>query len=270
MSATANSIRPFVLAETNWQTVQKTDYQVAILPWGATEAHNYHLPYATDNLQAEAVANESASRAWERGAHTIVLPCIPFGVNTGQLDIALCMNLNPSTQLAILTDLADVIVRAGIDKLVILNGHGGNHFKQMIRELAIRQPELFACSVNWYLAGGPLEYFDDPGDHAGDLETSMMLHLNPQWVRPLSEAGDGAARQFRFAAFKEGWATAQRQWSQVTSDTGVGDPSKATAAKGKAYFDACANKIADFLVELAQTPRNDLYEPATGHEPGNR
>ncbi len=66
----------------------------------------------------------------------VVLPTVPFGVNTGQLDVKLDINMNPSTQLALLNDVAEVLSRHGIPKLVILNGHGGNDFKQMIRELA--------------------------------------------------------------------------------------------------------------------------------------
>src|SRR5437868_4459643 len=79
--------RSYVLAETTWKTVDATAYEVAILPWGATEAHNYHLPYATDNIQSELVAIRAAERAWNRGARVVVLPTIPFGVNTTQLDI---------------------------------------------------------------------------------------------------------------------------------------------------------------------------------------
>ena len=86
-----NTSRPYVLAETNWKAVKDTDFTVAVLPWGATEAHNYHLPYATDNFQAEHVAIESARIAWDKDAKVIVLPTIPFGVNTGQMDIPLCI-----------------------------------------------------------------------------------------------------------------------------------------------------------------------------------
>src|SRR5688500_11085451 len=112
--------RPYLLAETNWKTVRDTRYDVAILPWGATEAHNYHLPYGTDVIETDAVAAESARRAWERGARVLALPCIPFGVNTGQLDIPFCMNMNPSTQAAVLADVAAVLDTHGVGKLVIL------------------------------------------------------------------------------------------------------------------------------------------------------
>ena len=58
--------RPWILAESTWKTVASTPYEVAVLPWGATEAHNYHLPYATDSIQCDALAAESARLAWER------------------------------------------------------------------------------------------------------------------------------------------------------------------------------------------------------------
>lgn len=248
-----------VLADTTWKTVREARYEVAVLPWGATEAHNLHLPYGTDTLQAERVAAESARVAEAGGARVVVLPGVPFGVNTGQLDVPLCLNMNPSTQAALLSDLADSVARAGVRKLVILNGHGGNDFRQMIRELQPRTP-LFLCTLNWYACVDPLPYFSTPGDHAGELETSMLLHLAPDLVLPLAEAGEGRARPFRVRALREGWAWAPRRWTRVTDDTGVGDPRAATAEKGAGFFDAVTRQIGGFLVELAAANPEELYE----------
>ena len=102
-------MRPFILAETNWKTIKDQKIELAVLPWGATEAHNYHLPFATDNILVQNIAIASAQSAWDKGARVIVLPTIPFGVNTGQLDIKININMNPSTQLAVLKDIIDVI-----------------------------------------------------------------------------------------------------------------------------------------------------------------
>src|SRR3954451_20166811 len=118
--------RPYILAETNWKAVRDTRFEVAILPWGATEAHNYHLPYATDTIQCDHVAASAARLAWEAGSRVIVLPTVPYGVQTGQLDNPLCINMNPATQAALLADVARSLDGQGIRKLVILNGHGGN------------------------------------------------------------------------------------------------------------------------------------------------
>ncbi|MEJ7663148.1 MAG: creatininase family protein [Hymenobacter sp.] len=251
--------RPYILAETTWQAVKDANFEVVVLPWGATEAHNYHLPYGTDNYQAEHVAAEAARRAWERGAKVVVLPAIPFGVNTGQLDITLDINLNPSTQLAILRDVVRVLARQGIPKLVLLNGHGGNDFRQILRELQAEFPGVFLSTATLFRIVDRGQFFDAPGDHADEMETSMMLHLAPALVRPLAEAGAGAAKQFRVRALRE-WAWAQRDWSQVTADTGVGDPAAASAEKGAAFLHAIIEQVSQFLVELAAADPRDMYE----------
>ncbi len=251
--------RPYILNELTWKTVRDARYEVAVLPWGATEAHNLHLPYTTDNIQAEEIATRATGRAWERGAKVVVLPLVPFGVNTGQLDIPLCVNMNPSTQALVLRDVAMSLAGQGIPKLVIFNGHGANDFRQMIRELQ-PQVSVFLCVINWYKVVDPQSFFSDLGDHAGELETSVMQHVAPERVLPLSEAGPGTARKFKIAGFREGWAWAPRQWRQVTDDTGSGDPAAATAEKGKRYVDAVTGKIADFLVDLARADTAKMYE----------
>ncbi len=252
-------MRPYILAENHWRTVEETPYEVAILPWGATEAHNYHLPYGTDVFEAEAVAAEAARIAWESGAKVTVLPCIPFGVNTGQFDVKLDINMNPSTQLAVLRDIVEVLNRQGIYKLIILNSHGGNDFKTMIRELGLAYPKMFLCQCHWFRALDQKLYFENKDDHAGEMETSIIMHLRPGLVRPLSEAGDGAAKSFRMKGIQEGWAWAERTWLKVTKDTGVGDPRKASAEKGERFFKDVTAKVAQFFREVAEADRDDLY-----------
>jgi creatinine amidohydrolase len=251
--------RPYILAESTWGVLRAQRFDVAVLPWGATEAHNYHLPYATDNIESEAIAAEAARLAWDRGAHVVVLPGVPFGVNTGQQDIPLCLNMNPSTQTAVLRDIGTSLVRQGVQKLVILNGHGGNDFKQIIRELQ-GELQLFVCQINWFTCIDAKPFFNEPGDHAGELETSLMLHVAPELVRPLTDAGAGAARRFRVQGLREGWAWTPRRWTQVTDDTGVGNPVHATPAKGAAYFKAVTERIAGFLQELAAADLAQMYE----------
>jgi len=251
--------RPYILAESNWKSVKDTPYEVAILPWGATEPHNYHLPYGTDNYETEAIAERAAEIAWKQGAKVVVLPTVPFGVNTGQLDLKLALNMNPSTQLTVLSDLASAIANQGVRKLLILNGHGGNDFRQMIREL---QPklDLFICTINWWTCVSSAQYFDEPGDHAGEMETSVMMSLEPDLLRPLAEAGAGKAKKFRLAGLRDGWAWAPRQWSKVSEDTGTGNPARSTVAKGEKFLGAVTEKIGGFLVDLAKTDTSDLYE----------
>ena len=251
--------KPWLIAETNWKTVREFTYEVAVLPWGATEPHNYHLPYGTDNMESEYVAAEAGRLAWEKGARVAILPAVPFGVQTGMLDLPFAVNMNPSTQEAVLGDIARSLEGQGIRKLLVLNGHGGNNFRQMIREL---QPDLgiLLLAADWYRAADWNEYFTEPGDHAGEFETSAVMHIRPDLVRPLSEAGDGHERKFRLKAMKEGWVWTPREWSEITDDTGVGNPELATAEKGARFLEACSRNLADFLVELADTDPDDIYE----------
>jgi creatinine amidohydrolase len=251
--------RPWVLAETNWEAVRSTGFEVAILPWGATEAHNRHLPYGTDTIEAQRLAEEAARLAWERGTRAIVLPPVPFGVNTMQLDIPLTVNMNPSTQLSVVADITHSLERVGILKLVIVNGHGGNDFRFIIRELQ-PETEVFLCTLNWWQAADAAAHFPNPGDHAGQMETSVMLHLAPELVLPVMDAGTGTERLPRIRALREGWAWTPRRWTQVTGDTGIGDPAGASSETGARFTAEIAARIAEFLVELAAADTDSLYE----------
>ncbi len=253
-------MRPYILAETNWKNIKNAEFDLAILPWGATEAHNYHLPYATDIIEADNIVAESAKIAWDNGAKIIVLPTIPFGVNTGQADIRLDININPSTQFAILSDIIEVLNRQGIYKLIILNSHGGNDFKSIIRELGLKFPKMFLCTCNWFQSVNKNDFFDYSGDHADEMETSLILYLAPQLVLPLAEAGDGKEKKNKIRNFEEGWVWSERRWSQVSEDTGIGNPKAATKEKGEKYFKAVTEKIANLFIELAKSDINNLYE----------
>ena len=253
-------MRPYILAENNWKNIKEMNVELVVLPWGATEAHNYHLPYATDNYQVDAIAADSAKIAWDAGHTVLVLPTIPFGVNTGQADIKLDMNLNPSTQLQILRDLIAVLNRQGIRKLLVLNGHGGNNFKPLLRELGLEFPQMFLSLCNWFGVGDRDRRFDAPGDHADEMETSVMLFLRPDLVRTLDEAGDGSAKESVVTGIREGWAWAEREWSKVTADTGVGNPKAATAEKGREHLNEVTGKIGSLMIELAKADLDHLYE----------
>ena len=253
-------MKPFILSESTWKTIKDQKTDLAVLPWGATEAHNYHLPYSTDNIMVEKIAADSAEMAWNSGSKVIVLPTIPFGVNTGQLDIRLDINLNPGTQLAILNDITDVLNRQEIFKLLILNGHGGNDFKPLIRELGTKYPKMFICSCDWYKSFSNSDFFENGGGHADEMETSIMQFLVPDFVLPLSEAGKGVGKKFRIKALNENWAWAERKWSKVTVDTGIGNPYKASPAKGEKCYKEVIGKIGNLIIELSGADINNMYE----------
>jgi creatinine amidohydrolase len=169
------------------------------------------------------------------------------------------MNLNPSTLARVITDLVESLEAHGIRKAVLLNGHGGNDLKWVLRELhRSTTVHMFLC--NWYkvAADGYASIFQEKDDHAGEMETSMGLAHFPDLV-DLAQADAGSVRPSRFAAINQGWVEITRPWHLLTTNSGSGDPRAATAAKGEALTQRVSQRIGDFLVELARSPLDETF-----------
>ncbi len=254
-------MKPYILEQTNWKQVKNVKYEVAVLPWGATEPHNYHMPYGTDSLETARIAGDAAEKAWQKGAKVMVLPVIPLGVqNMGQIELPFCLHTRPSTQKIILEDILSALSGQGINKLVLMNGHGGNDFKPLVRELQPQFPDMFISLVEWFKILDLSNYFEDEGDHAGEMETSVIQYYFPEYILPLEEAGEGKAKKFRLSGLNSKTAWAPRRWDKVSEDTGIGNPKAATPEKGKKFLDDVTSKIGDYFVELAACDLEDLYE----------
>lgn len=169
--------REIDLSETCYGRVRDLQYDLAVLPWGATEPHNLHLPYLTDCILAHDIAVDAARKALETcGVCCMVLPPVSMGSqNPGQRELPFCIHARYETQKAILTDIASSLRAQGMRRLVIVNGHGGNCFKNMIRDLAVEMPDLLIAAGDWYAACPAQDFFDEPGDHADELETDDAL-----------------------------------------------------------------------------------------------
>lgn len=254
-------MKPYILQETNWKHTQAEEFEIAVIPWGATEPHNLHLPYGTDTLETSKIAEIAAEKAWHKNAKAMVLPGIPLGVqNPGQIELPFCLHVSPSTQKIIVADLVKTLYNQGIRKIVILNGHGGNDFKPIIREIQVDFPDAFIGLVEWFKMAEAEAHFDEAGDHAGEMETSVMQYLFPDLVLPLDEAGEGKSTGFTLTGLNKKVAWTPRNWSKVSSDTGIGNPKNATPQKGEKCIETVTNIISDFFVELAQCQVEDLYE----------
>ena len=168
--------------------------------------------------------------------------------------------MSPSTQMVILKDVLNVLNRQGFQKFLILNSHGGNDFKTMLRELGLDFPKMLLSSCNWFQAMDKSQYFEEDGDHADEMETSIMMHLHPHLVLPLSEAGLGKEKKSSIKGFREKWAWMERKWSQVTEDTGVGNPKKSSPEKGKIFFNDVTDKISELIQDICKTELNELYK----------
>jgi creatinine amidohydrolase len=250
--------RPYILHDANYRQLLDARPNVAVLPWGATEAHNYHLPHGTDVIEAVTLAERAAELAHARGAKAVVLPAIPYGNDSQQLDQVATISISTATALAILTDVAQSLKWQGIDRLVLLNAHGGNEFKPLVRDVQLQTGMLIVVINFWQMRPDVVkEIFDDPGDHAGELETSFLLHARPELVQ-MDQAGPGATVPFRLKSLKQPGVWTPRPWAASHPDTGSGDPSRATAEKGRCYFDVLAEEVARVLMELSNAKKGEL------------
>jgi creatinine amidohydrolase len=253
-------MQPCRLDELNYGQVKANpSFDVAVLPLGATEPHNLHLPYGTDTFQVEVIAERACAIANGAGARVLKLPVMPYGTETNQMKFPLAMNLNPTTLARVITDLVESLATHGIFRCMLLNGHGGNDLKWVLRELHRQTPvHLFLC--NWFKVASDVytTIFQEKDDHAGEMETSMGLAHFPRLVS-LEQADLGAVRPSRFEAVNRGWVEITRPWHLLTTNSGSGDPRAATAAKGEALTKLVAERIGGFLQELASSPLDETF-----------
>jgi creatinine amidohydrolase len=252
------------LLHLNYATVKQQHYEVAVLPLGATEPHNLHLPYGTDVLEGRIVGEHICAAASQRGASVVLLPALPYGTETNLREFPLAMNINPSTLFAVVTDLIESLVQSGIRKVVLLNSHGGNDLKPLLRELYGKTPaHIFLC--NWYqtLTDEYSKIFEHLDDHAGELETSFALAYFPELVGRHADgsllADAGRTRPFRLRALQEGWVSITRPWHLLTTNSGAAPPHAATAEKGRRMMEVVVDRLGTFLVELSQAPIDDTF-----------
>lgn len=240
------------LSTTNWGEVKNHNYDLAVLPWGAVEPHNYHMPYLTDSILTHEIAKECANLAYEKAeVLSMVFPPLYLGSqNPGQWNLPFCIHFNSETQMAVISDIVTSLRKQNINKLVIINGHGGNTFKPVIRDLAMKCPDFMIIQCDWWSIFPREAYYEEKIDeHAGEQETSVMLHYHPELVA-METAGDGTPKPMKIEALnkKTGWMP--RHWQETTIDTGIGNPKKSTAEKGAKNVKDVVDRIADLLIEL--------------------
>lgn len=252
------------LAATNLGRLESERFEVAVIPTAAIEAHNRHLPEGQDFLHTTYVSRTSCAAAWERNAKVICLPAIPYGVDCNLLDFPLTIHVSQSTLDAMLRDIIGSLRHHGIRKIVILNGHGGNDFAPLIRQIQC-DTDAHVFNVNWWQVGQDKygEIFEKPDDHAGEMETSVALALYPELVE-MERAGSGIPAPFALEGLRKGWAKTSRRFSRVNDHCAAGDPSKATAEKGERYLDLVCSRISDFLVELAAAKIDESFPHVMG------
>ncbi|PWV97173.1 creatinine amidohydrolase [Hoeflea marina] len=239
---------------------------IAILPLGAHEQHGPHLPFETDTLIAQAVADRLAALA-PRGVVLTVLPVEPVGYSVEHLHVEGTRSLTPEAAIARWLAIAETVSRSGTRRLMLLNAHGGNSplLTIVATEARIRF-RMLAVATSWTRFGVPAGLIS-PEDkaldiHAGDIETSVMLAIRPDLVR-MDRLGDFPSRQADFAArFRHlraygphafGW-----KMSDLNRDGAAGRASRATAERGEAFLDHAVGGLAELLADMAAFDVDEL------------
>lgn len=244
---------------------------VAVLPVAATEQHGPHLPLSVDQTLVDGVI-AAALPHLPAELPVLFLPTQAVGYSPEHQAFAGTLTLSSATAVASWIELGECVARAGVKKLVLFNAHGGQVSLMDIvaRELRVRAGML-VYSASWYSlplgeAVDGLFSADEHrfGVHAGEIETSMMLALRPQFVDMAQARDFKSTSQVRAVqcpilgngrSAKLGWAI-----QDYNAQGAAGNAAAATVAKGEAVLAAAATQLAGLLQEIARLPLSTVVE----------
>lgn len=241
------------------------DGSVLVVPVGSIEQHGPHMPVATDIILAEAVARGGAKAAADRDVPVLSLPPVWSGTSQHHLHWGGTLTLNVKTMLTVLEEIAASALDNEFDAVLFLNGHGGNApvVNAAVKTVGTAHPAVEVLATTYYYLAEPIaeelresEY--GGMSHAGEFETSLMLHIEPGLVREEEYAVDyreepkgGYDRAFH-DFFSHGPLSAYRAEDSQEGPGTTGDPTLASAEKGEAIYDFLVDELADLLEEISE------------------
>ncbi|MEU0443065.1 MULTISPECIES: creatininase family protein [unclassified Streptomyces] len=241
-TAAAHMLVPADTAQDVRQRAAGVSAQVAVLPVGSYEQHGPYLPLATDTLVACAIAREIAA------AHPVhLLPPVTVSCSHEHAAWPGTVSISSVTLHAVVRDIADSLRRSGVEALVVVNGHGGNYvLGNVVQEASARGEKLalFPSAEDWEEARGRAGVVTSllSDMHAGEIETSILLHTHPHVVRPGYESADHLADDRRHLL--------TAGMSAYTDSGVIGRPSLGSADKGKALLASLAEAFGATLALL--------------------
>lgn len=213
--------------------------QVAVLPIGSFEQHGPFLPLATDTLVACAVAREIAA------AYPVhLLPPVTVSCSHEHAAWPGTVSISSVTLHAVVRDIAASLRRSGVETLVLVNGHGGNYvLGNVVQESSARgeRMALFPAPEDWETACGRAGVLTSllTDMHAGEIETSILLHAHPELIRPGYETSDFVADDRRHLL--------TLGMSGYTESGVIGRPSLGSAEKGKELLASLADSFGTYF-----------------------
>ena len=213
-------------ATNSYRDLEESGVATAVLPVGAIEQHGPHLPLSTDWTQAEAVARGVAERL-----DAFLLPGLPYGCSQAHVGFRGSVSISLTTLSAVIQELANDLLDQDFKRVLVLNFHGGNlSLKLAVREVNAARPEGKVVLVNPFRDVDRSAILEGDSDaHAGEFETSLMLHLMPDHVgdERVDHVPDRTEEYFDYVPLKD-----------ICPDGVWGLSSKATREKGERLLDA--------------------------------
>jgi len=251
------------LRELTWHEVNEAARAntVVLLPIGCIEQHGPHLPLDVDNLVVEYVCEEVARR---RPGTLLVAPAIHYGFNVHNQGFPGCLNANIESLLAYVYDVAHSVAASGFSKMVLVNGHGSNaSICRLAARKVVNATEAHCASVSWWdLVADHLREKRDsvfPGGiaHACEAETSLYLHIRPEGVDMNKAVADVQPRTIRHVWVDlagSGPVDFVDDWSRLSSTGVEGDPTSATAEKGREIAELVIRRLTEFCEDFQRYP----------------
>ncbi len=248
------------------------DDAVVILPVAAMEQHGPHLPVQVDSRLATEVSQRAARKSFET-QKTVVLPVVWAGLSEHHMPFGGTITLDYETLLSLFRCMVDSVQRHGFNKVLILNGHGGNidACKMIAQTLSLEISQVTVVASTYWLEAAsrlaPILEEQSNVMHAGEAETSMMLRLEPGLVDDSDLASHRTDADLSFLLAGEG-SFRWRDLAAVTTNGVLGDPTKADADKGEQLLEAASDAISDLISNPATWEScPDLRAKQTGGVP---
>ena len=239
--------------------------KVVVLPTGSTEQHGPHLPLDVDAFLVESVCLELGRRAADR---VLVLPAVSFGLNRHHIDFPGTIHIEPEVFIAFCLNVTKSVAYHGFEKILIVNGHGSNTpLVDLVARKTVLATNSLCAAVNYYSLG--VEAFDRVKEtpvvaHADEFETSLYLHLAPERVRmEKAVAGNDVVGRYMSSDSTSPYVRFNDFWGRWTKVGVHGDPTAATAEKGKIIWEAVLSRLIELVDEFRAwpiAPRSDQHK----------
>lgn len=256
---------PYLYQHHTWPELRERipEQPVVVLPIGSVEDHGYHLPLDTDNFIIWSVCEEAAKRA---PGEILLLPHIPYGFETHHMDFPGTIDVTQEHLLHFVLDITKSVAHHGFKRILIADGHGSNMpiLELVARRTVLESDALCACFIWPNLARDEIKKHRESGRggmaHGGELETSVYLHLAPDKVDMSRAVRDMNMPESEFIWMDLMDGSPVRlmdEWTRFSKSGTYGDPTIASAEKGKPIFEAVVDAFVRLVREFKNRPRGE-------------